>query len=457
MAAAGDMMTLMYAARLALSLALVVSASLIAQAPQTRSATTVSVTGRVVDQAYAPIPNVIVTLDIPGSVAPGETTKTNQNGDFTFSAVSPREYELHFRRPGFRPFTAMVPLSKDLTLPTIVLFQSGIIDATVTAEETAPLVASPITQTLRPQSDQKEPIRTTVCELVKDPASFNGKTVSFRAEFISKFEWTGFVDDRCSAKLPIGVFHVLDKLKPEEGQYAFTTANDALKNPERLSWKPIEPARPIHLTDDDDYRVVRKYADAKFIWPETGACLDCPLYRITVTVTGRFEYFETQTVAVRANPNTKAVGYSAGDPGAPLSRLVLMAVQDVVGVPGDPTLYSTPRRRNLTIEEADKLVRTFLESQGTTLKLPGFSMDPSMSGDLPDFCDFEALWNNPGPGSVVVGHYSVDLRTGDVWYSVMCQELKSRRLAVVQRAVRSRIALTQTEYRKLRRPGPMCE
>src|SRR6202142_2748340 len=201
LATSGDMMAVMLRATCAVILALVGSVVLIAQAPQTRSAATVSITGRVVDQASAPISNVDVSLAVPGSSAPGTTKKTNQSGDFTFSAVSPREYELHFRRPGFRPFTAMVPLSKDLTLPTIVLFQSGIIDATVTAEETAPLVASPITQTLRPQSDQKEPIRTTVCDLMRDPAQFNGKMVRVRATVRIGFEVGGLVDSSCPERL----------------------------------------------------------------------------------------------------------------------------------------------------------------------------------------------------------------------------------------------------------------
>lgn len=89
------------------------------------------------------------------------------------------------------------------------------------------------------QSSPNGFIKTTPCELVKTPEQFNGKMVQFRAEFVSKFQWEGFVDENCSAKLQIGVYHPLDDLKPEQGQYAFTKTADDNEHPERLKWRPI--------------------------------------------------------------------------------------------------------------------------------------------------------------------------------------------------------------------------
>ena len=151
-----------------------------------------------------------------------------------------------------------------------------------------------------------KPIKTTLCELMKRPEQFNGKLVQFRSDFVSKFQWAGFVDEGCSAKLQTGVKHPIDDLKPEQGEYAFTTVGDDNMHPERLNWKPIPLTRPVNLKPDEAYRAFQKYSDTKYRWPDGGLCLDCPLYRVNLMATGRFDQFETGTVAVRANQSTKA-------------------------------------------------------------------------------------------------------------------------------------------------------
>ncbi len=211
-----------------------------------------------------------------------------------------------------------------------------------------------------------EPINTTICELAKAPERFNGDMVEFRAEFVSRSQWNGFVDESCSGKVPVGVYHVLDELKPQQGQYAFTTTGDQNTHPERLHWKAIELPRPVYLRQDDDYRLFQKYAETKFRWPGGMICRDCPLYRIIVTATGRFDYFETQSVAVRANPNAQAVIHSAGEANAPLIRLALESVSDVAATPIDPSVYPTGKRRNISQEEANDLVYAYLKSVGCT-------------------------------------------------------------------------------------------
>lgn len=54
------------------------------------------------------------------------------------------------------------------------------------------------------QRQSEQPIRTSLCELIKKPRASNGKMVQFRAEFVSRFQWDGFVDNQCSAALPSG-------------------------------------------------------------------------------------------------------------------------------------------------------------------------------------------------------------------------------------------------------------
>jgi hypothetical protein len=297
-------------------------------------------------------------------------------------------------------------------------------------------------------------IKTTLCELVKNPQKFNGKIIQFKAEYVSKFQWARFVDETCSAKLPVGVFHVLDDLKPWQGQYAFTTTAEDSIHPERLNWKPIAPPQRVELQNDENYRTFREYAGKTFRWPDGGSCLDCPLYRINVTATGRFDYFESQAVAVRANSAAEPANYSAGDSNLPLLRLVLESISNVSATPIDAAVYSERKRREITLEEAHDLVTALMEEHANT-KLPGFSLE-KYADPLPDFIGFQAVSDNPS-GSFNLGFYAVDRRTGDVWNGVICKRVKSASLMRLQKRIRIRIGLTESDYRKARRPGPMCE
>src|SRR6266849_3228068 len=104
------------------------------------------------------------------------------------------------------------------------------------------------------QTKTDAPMPTSLCELVKEPQRLNGRLVKFRAEYVSKFQWTGVKDENCSASIPIGAYHALDDLKPSDGEYAFTTIADDMTHPERLKWKPIKQLRPVRLLEDRNYR-----------------------------------------------------------------------------------------------------------------------------------------------------------------------------------------------------------
>jgi len=275
------------------------------------------------------------------------------------------------------------------------------------------------------QPTATEPIKTTLCELVKTPEQFNGKMVQFRAEYLSKFQWEGFVDESCSAKIQVSAYGVFDDIRAQDGQTHL----------------------PVHPKHDDNYRAFRKYAGTKFRWPDGGRCQDCPLYRIIVTADGRFDYFAGQTIVVKANPAEKAVGVSDGD--LPLLRFALQSISDVVATPIDPSIYSAKKRRDLTLEEAHELVKAFQKDHGEG----GNGLEKYEVKEYPGFQFFQAV---PDPPSGRI-HYAVDRRTGDVWDAVICDHLTSRSLAKLLIAIRKRIGLTEEVYRNLHRDGPMCE
>jgi hypothetical protein len=299
------------------------------------------------------------------------------------------------------------------------------------------------------QTRAGEPIKATLCEMVRDPARFNNKFVEIRSELVSRFEWEGFVDETCSAKVQVGAHYFLGDLMMQPGQYAFATIDDDHTHPERLTWRPIEPRLPVHLKKDGNYRTFRKYSDAKFKWPDGGQCRDCPLYRITVRADGRFDYFPSQTVAVRANPAEKAVGFTAAKPDLPLLWFVLQSVSDVSATPIDPSVYSERKPRDVTLEEAHGLVKAFQKDHG----VGGCGLEKYEVDEYPFFQFFQAV-PDPPDGRI---HYAVDLRTGEVWDGPVCEKLTSPSMKKLQNAIRNRIGLTADEYRRIGRPGPYCE
>ncbi len=298
------------------------------------------------------------------------------------------------------------------------------------------------------QPKTSDPIKTSLCELAREPERFNDKLVEIRSEFVSRFQGEGFVDERCSATIPVRAHHPYDGLKPEQGQFAFTTADDDNTHPERLNWKPIERRLRVVLKQDDDYRAFQRYTGMKFKWRGGGVCRGCPLYRILLTAVGRFDYFPTQTVSVRLNPATKAFHYSAGEPNAPLLRFVLKSVSDMSATPIDPSVYSIKERRDVTPEEADEMMTRFIRDRRSS----GFSLEPYEVEGYPGVQFFQVLGDDP-IGEI---HYAVHLKTGEVWGEASCQTMTSPSLKKLQSAIRTRIGLTE-EFRRVRPRMPGCD
>jgi hypothetical protein len=66
------------------------------------------------------------------------------------------------------------------------------------------------------QTRAGEPIMTTLCELVRDPERFNNKVVEIRSEFVSRFQWEGFLDETCSAKIQVSAYGVFEDSRAQE-------------------------------------------------------------------------------------------------------------------------------------------------------------------------------------------------------------------------------------------------
>lgn len=127
----------------------------------------------------------------------------------------------------------------------------------------------------------------------------------------------------------------------------------------------------------------------------------------------------------------------------------------------DQSGHESNEAREITYEEAQNLLTAFLKVRPLAVEESGdlgykeFYFFMADMGSLP--CRPCALQGQKG---VYVGnfqYYAVGRRTGDVWSAVFCEPIARHALSRLQAALRKRIGLTNAEYERLKRPGPLCE
>lgn len=119
---------------------------------------------------------------------------------------------------------------------------------------------------------------------------------------------------------------------------------------------------------------------------------------------------------------------------------------------------SGPAERKITVEQARALVMASLTTQQRRLPKLGLEHFDDPNNPSPKFLIYTVVWEGLDKGSVVAGMYAVDPYTGDVFFANQeCEEVKNKKLERVQTQVRAKLHLSQSEYRKLKTKGPLCE
>jgi hypothetical protein len=108
--------------------------------------------------------------------------------------------------------------------------------------------------------------------------------------------------------------------------------------------------------------------------------------------------------------------------------------------------------KELTIKDAEALVLAALSRE--TKRLPGLSLDAAPRRGR--YITFDVLWNNPGPGSVHVDFYTVDLRSGELWRSILCEHVVSRTVARLQGKLRRRLGISPADVKRAIRDQTGC-
>jgi len=110
--------------------------------------------------------------------------------------------------------------------------------------------------------------------------------------------------------------------------------------------------------------------------------------------------------------------------------------------------------RNVSPEEARGLVLAALPSE--TRRLPGFTLRQHDVQEFPQFYFFTAIWIGAPNGSLIAGDWAVDRSTADVWSALRCEEESTSTLRKLQSKLRKTIGLTDAEYQRAKKKGPMC-
>ena len=112
--------------------------------------------------------------------------------------------------------------------------------------------------------------------------------------------------------------------------------------------------------------------------------------------------------------------------------------------------------RSVSLEQATALVVAALPTK--TKQLPEFGIEQFGEDQHSQFYFLTAYWQGAPNGSMIIGNYAVDPSTGDVWDAVMeCSELNTRALRKLQKRIRREIGLSDSEYKKIKSKGLLCQ
>jgi hypothetical protein len=129
----------------------------------------------------------------------------------------------------------------------------------------------------------------------------------------------------------------------------------------------------------------------------------------------------------------------------------------ILGLAISPCSADSAREsRTVTKSETEALVRAALPAK--LKRLPGFGMEISQDKNFPRFYSATVYWEGEPNGSVMVGNYDIDTETGDVWDAVTsCDEMNTAALRKMQTKLREDIELSDSEYKRIKSKGPLCE
>jgi hypothetical protein len=159
--------------------------------------------------------------------------------------------------------------------------------------------------------DPEALVKTTLCELSAAPERFQGKVVEIRAIVQTGFQTSLLRDDSCSTFMWLAGIDITETQPDNQA----TSDNPALA-----------------LRKDRQFQKMLEYLDKRYKPKGGSVCARCPLYKVTVTVIGRFDHVRQGDAEPKAD---LPVGF--GYLHSYDSELTLLGVSNVVAEPIDRT------------------------------------------------------------------------------------------------------------------------
>jgi hypothetical protein len=269
-----------------------------------------NITGTVTDASGAFIFGAKVSLFRTTDSVPVAVTKTDGKGEFQFLFREVQELILVAEANCFKPTTVEGIVAKrdgHTEIPPIIL---QVKLCTGDAVKPFPAIPDP-SELYKSLAPADEPIKTTVCQLVKAPEIFKGKMLSIRGRVFIAFE-----DFRLDARQCAG-----NKL----GDVWLEYGRGPKRQPTTWCCGDMVPRDPLQVVQNQDFKKFHDHLTA-----QSGRRY---LYEVTATLTGRFDAVETVTCPDGKHQCPKQSGF--GHFGMSSSRLVIESVSDVVAKPID--------------------------------------------------------------------------------------------------------------------------
>jgi hypothetical protein len=211
---------------------------------------------------------------------------------------------------------------------------------------------------------------TTVCAILKDPASFNGKMVTVTGTATAGFDTFLLKDGDCGVSVNALWLDYPPGSKAKAGPQAVLTLEPA----HNFAGTYAAATRtPVTLTKDKDFKQfdsMLAQAHAK----DPGLCLGCTRYAVTATVTGRLDGVADAKVKRDASGKIVELG-GFGNMNAYPARLVIASVSGVQGkevdyskadaeVKGDPIQYPNMVDTNNPLGAAQRFASLMTADEG---------------------------------------------------------------------------------------------
>jgi hypothetical protein len=166
-------------------------------------------------------------------------------------------------------------------------------------------------------------VDTTVCEVLKNPQSFNGKTVRIKGTVVADYSQFAIKGDNCGQKVNAIWLSYPEGTKAKAGPVAVLEYQAARNFSGTL---PAAEQAPVQLDKSKDFKQFDSLLSAPY--KSTGICLGCIKNVVNATLVGRLD--GVASTGLRRDKAGKIVSVSGfGNLNAYSARLVLQSVTDV--------------------------------------------------------------------------------------------------------------------------------